>query len=304
MVNEFDHSALIEQRFKALGLHLTYGDHVDERDAFDSSSIAARVADLHDAFAEPEVAGILTVIGGFNANELLPHLDFELIAANPKVLCGYSDITALLDAILTRTGLVTYCGPHWSSFGMRDHFEQTQEWFVSTVMRDAPIDAQPSTTWTDDTWFIDQDARTLLPTDGWWPLRAGSATGPLIGGNLCTLNLLQGTRWMPTADGAVLAVEDDSLSDPPTFARDLTSLLQAVDPSRVDALLIGRFQRGSEMTRELLDEIIRRQPLRPDAPVLANLDFGHTDPQLTLPIGGTVTVTSTGRSATLTIERH
>jgi muramoyltetrapeptide carboxypeptidase len=83
-------------------MRLTFGDHVDERDDFDSSSVASRVADLHAAFADREVAGILTVIGGFNSNELLPHLDWGLIAANPKIFCGYSDITATHDFILER----------------------------------------------------------------------------------------------------------------------------------------------------------------------------------------------------------
>jgi muramoyltetrapeptide carboxypeptidase LdcA involved in peptidoglycan recycling len=94
-VTEHDHSTLIEARFVALGLRLTFGDHVDERDDFDSSSVASRVADWHAAFADPGVAGILSVIGGANSNELLPYLDWDLIAANPKILCGYSDITAV-----------------------------------------------------------------------------------------------------------------------------------------------------------------------------------------------------------------
>jgi muramoyltetrapeptide carboxypeptidase LdcA involved in peptidoglycan recycling len=119
-VAEHDHSTVIDARFAALGLRLTFGDHVDERDDFESSPVASRVSDLHAAFADPEVAGILTVIGGFNSNQLLPHLDWDLIAAHPKIFCGYSAITALQNAILARAGLVTYSGPHWSSFGMRD----------------------------------------------------------------------------------------------------------------------------------------------------------------------------------------
>ena len=125
MVNEHDHTAIIEERFERLGLRLGYGEHVGVRDDFDSSPVADRVADLHAAFADPDVAAILTVIGGFNSNELLPYLDWDLIAAHPKVFCGYSDITALQNAILARTGLVTYSGPHWSAFGMRDHFGQS-----------------------------------------------------------------------------------------------------------------------------------------------------------------------------------
>jgi len=212
-VAEYDHSAVIEARFAALGLRLTFGDHVDELDAFQSSSVASRVADLHAAFADPEVADILTVIGGFNSNELLPHLDWELIAANPKVFCGYSDITALQNAILTRSGLVTYSGPHWSSFGMRDNFEQTQRWFTEALFDGKPIELRPAEIWTDDLWLADQDKRTVRTNDGWWPLRPGQATGRIIGGNLCSLNLLQGTEYMPSLAGALLMVEDDFRSD-------------------------------------------------------------------------------------------
>lgn len=286
MVAEHDHSALIRARFEQMNLRLSFGSHVDERDSFDSSSVESRVSDLHAAFADPEVAGILTVIGGFNSNELLPHLDWDLIAANPKILCGYSDITALQNAILAHTGLVTYSGPHWSSFGMRDHFEQTQRWFMAALMDGAPLDLEPSGSWTDDEWFLDQDNRNPMPGEGWWALQPGTASGRIVGGNLCTLNLLQGTAHMPALDGALLFVEDDFESHPATFARDLTSLLQVPGASTITGLVIGRFQRASGMTQELLRQIVQTQPALRGLPVLANADFGHTQPQITLPIGG------------------
>ena len=302
MVNEHDHSALIEQRLNALGLTVGYGAHVDERDAFDSSAIMSRVDDLHAAFADPQVAAILTVIGGFNSNELLPHLDWDLIAANPKVFCGYSDITALQNAILARADLVTYSGPHWSSFGMRDHFEQTQEWFVRALFDDEPLVVQAAPNWTDDLWFLDQDDRHPRATDGWWQLSPGTASGRVVGGNLCTLNLLQGTANMPSLDGALLLLEDDSLSDASTFARDLTSLLQQPGATGVNGLAIGRFQQASGMTRELLTEIVARQPALDGRPVLANVDFGHTFPLATIPIGGDVELDAA--AARLTFTRH
>jgi LD-carboxypeptidase N-terminal domain len=117
-----DHSALIEERFHTLELEVFFGEHVDEHDAFQSSPRESRIADLHAAFRDPNVAGILTVIGGFNSNELLADVDWELVAANPKVFCGFSDITALQNAMLARSRLVTYSGPHWSTFGMRRPF--------------------------------------------------------------------------------------------------------------------------------------------------------------------------------------
>jgi muramoyltetrapeptide carboxypeptidase len=294
---EHDHSAAIEARFAALGLRLSFGEHVDERDDFDSSSVASRVSDLHAAFADPEVTGILTVIGGFNSNEMLPHLDWELIAANPKIFCGYSDITALQNAILARAGMVTYSGPHWSSFGMRDHFEQTEQWFAQALFEQGPIDLRPAKIWTDDLWFADQDSRTVYPNDGWWPLRPGQATGRIVGGNLCTLNLLQGTQWMPSLDGALLLVEDDRLSDFKEFARNLASLLQLPDADGVQGLVIGRFQEASGVTRSLLEQIIARQDRLKDVPVLANVDFGHTYPLATFPIGGRAALSVDGTSS-------
>lgn len=303
MVAEHDHSAVIEARFAGLGLRLTYGEHVDERDDFDSSSIASRVADLHAAFADPDVAAVLTVIGGFNSNELLPYLDWDLIAANPKVLCGFSDITALQNAILARTGLVTYSGPHWSSFGMRDHFEQTLEWFTQALFTDEPVDLDPAASWTDDLWFLDQDDRQVRANEGWWALHPGAATGRVVGGNLCTLNLLQGTPYLPSLDGAVLMLEDDSESNPATFARDLTSLLQLPDAAGVRGLVVGRFQRASGMTRQLLEQVVARQPRLAGLPVLAGVDFGHTQPLATLPIGGRVALT-VGDTSSLILTEH
>jgi len=299
-VAEYDHSSVIDARFAALGLRLTFADHVDERDDFESSPIASRVSDLHAAFADTEVAGILTVIGGFNSNDLLPHLDWDLIAANPKIFCGYSDITALQNAILARAGLVTYSGPHWSSFGMRDHFEQTQQWFVEALFGEGPIELRPAQVWTDDLWFIDQDNRTVHPNQGWWPLSPGQAGGRIIGGNLCTLNLLQGTEYMPSLGGALLMIEDDATSDADAFARNLTSLLQLPDAVGVQGLVIGRFQEASGVTRSLLEQIIARQDLLADLPVLANVDFGHTNPLATFPIGGRATL-ATGATNSLRI---
>lgn len=303
LVLEHDHSRIAEKRFADLGLNLTFGEHVDERDVFDSSSIASRVADLHAAFADPDVAAILTVIGGFNSNELLPYLDWDLIRANPKVFCGYSDITALQNAMLAEAGLVTYSGPHWSSFGMRDHFEATLAWFTEALFDDRAIEVYPAEAWTDDMWFLDQDARNPIPNDGWWPIRPGQAEGRIVGGNLGTLNLLQGTPWFPSLDGALVFVEDDELSNPVAFARDLTSLLQVPDAKRISGLVIGRFQQASSMSRRVLEEIVARQGALAGLPVLANVDFGHTDPRLTFPIGGSA-VLEVSETSRLVVTAH
>ena len=125
----------------------------------------------------------------------------------------------------------------------------------------------------------------MHPNEGWWALRPGQATGRIVGGNLCTLNLLQGTEYMPSLDGALLMIEDDATSDADTFARDLPSLLQLPMP-RVQGLVIGRFQKASGVIRYLLEQIIARSDRLAACPCFGNVDFGHTNPLATFPIGG------------------
>src|SRR3954453_7292531 len=76
---------------------------------------------------------------------------------------------------------------------MREHFEQSQEWFRQALFDDAPIQVQAASEWTDDLWFLDRDDRHPQPKQGWWPVQPCRASGRLLGGNLCTLNLLQGS---------------------------------------------------------------------------------------------------------------
>ena len=81
---------------------------------------------------------------GFNNNDLLPHLDWDLIAAKPKFLCGYADITAPWNGIASRAGLATYSEPHWSSFGMWDRFDLTQQWFLDALVDGYRMELTPS----------------------------------------------------------------------------------------------------------------------------------------------------------------
>lgn len=295
---------LIERRFAELGLTLTYGEHVRERDAFDSSSVASRVADLHAAFADPGIAGVLTVIGGFNSNQLLPHLDFDLIGANPKVFCGYSDITALQAAMLARAGLVTYSGPHWSSFGMELHFDDTLSAFVDCLFSDETMDIVPTAEWTDDPWYADQQNRHPSRNEGWLVLGEGTAAGRILGGNLCTLNLLQGTPYFPSLEGSVLFLEDDYESRHAHVNRNLVSLLQQPGFRDVRGVVLGRFQRASGMTPELLRGLVESKPELRGLPILANVDFGHTSPMIAFPIGGEAEVVADPSAPALRITRH
>ena len=118
-----------QRRFQDMGFSVSFGKHVFEFDTFSSSSIQSRIEDLHDAFADPQVDGVVTAIGGFNANQLLPFIDFDLIARHPKIFCGYSDITVLLNAITHKTGLMTWYGSHFSTFGQKHMDLYEMEYF-------------------------------------------------------------------------------------------------------------------------------------------------------------------------------
>lgn len=277
-------------RLESMGFHVTFGQHVDECDIQNSSSIEQRIADLHAAFSDKNVKGILTVIGGFNCNELLPYIDYELLAQNPKVLCGYSDITALANAITAKCGFITYSGPHFSSFQMEGLQPYQTTYFEQCVMQSEPFTIAPSSQWSDDLWFLDEDNRQY-EEGAWTTYTEGEAEGTLIGGNLCTLNLLQGTPYMPAFnEDTILFIEDDEETNPETFARDLTSLLQSTQ--HIKGVLIGRFQNVSRITEEQLVFILNKHPLLREIPVMYGLDFGHTQPIVTMPIGGRVYVNS------------
>lgn len=278
---------IAKKRLEDLGFTVTFGKHVEVCDLQNSSSIKQRVEDLHRAFADNNVKGILTVIGGFNSNELLPYIDYELLKANPKILCGFSDITALATAITAKCDFITYSGPHFSSFQMTGAQDYQTAYFKKCLMSEQSYELQPSTKWSDDLWFLNQENRAYEETK-WKVYTYGKATGTLFGGNLCTLNLLQGTEYMPDLENCILFVEDDELTTPETFARDLTSLLQVI--KGLKGLLIGRFQKTSKLSEQQLHFILDKYPQLKEIPVLYDMDFGHTQPIMTLPIGGVVRI--------------
>lgn len=298
---------IANRRFSDLGLKLSFGKNVEEKDDFMSSSIESRVQDMHDAFSDKNVKAVITVIGGFNSNQLLKHLDWELIRNNPKIFCGYSDITALNNSIFQKAGLVNYYGPHYSTFGQKLYFEYTLEYFKKCLMEDGTFEIKPSENWSDDQWFGDQEKRILIKNNGWETISEGVAEGTITGGNLCTFNLLQGTSYFPETDKSILFIEDDKMSgkfSDGEFDRNLQSITDLPQFGSVGGIVIGRFQNESEMTMEKISKIIKAKKELNSLPVIAGLDFGHTDPKITLPIGGEARLEAAGGKIKLEILKH
>lgn len=268
------------------GFKVTFSKNSREIDEFRSSSIQSRVDDIHEAFADKNVKMIITCIGGFNVNQILPHLNYELIKANPKILCGYSDITALLHTIYAKTGLVTYHGPHFSTFGFDIEPEYTESCFYDCVMNSNAIVVKPSKT--SGEYYIVQE---------------GVCEGTIIGGNLCTLNLLQGTPYMPDLNEKVLFIEDDNIMGDYfvyEFDRNLQSLLQVSGADSIRGIVFGRFDDGCKLDINVIRKIVTDK-VSPDIPVVFGVDFGHVFPMITFPIGGKVRISAKENNLNITL---
>lgn len=285
-----DARAIAKERLESLGLEVVFAPNTtdDNWDYMGSASVEKRVEDIHTAFADKSVKAIMTIIGGANSNQLLKYLDYELIKNNPKIFCGFSDITALENAILAKTGMVVYYGPHFSSLGMKYGCDYTFEHFAKMLVTDGKDKITPSEIWSDDLWFLNQEKREFEANEGYWNIRNGEASGTIIGGNLCTFNLLLGTEFRPAfPKDTILFIEDTEASSLADFERNLQALLHQPDFANVKSLVIGRFQKGSKVTREGLEYILNAKAELKELPILANVDFGHTAPLLTIPLGGT-----------------
>lgn len=297
---------IAKRHLEAMGFRVTFGKHAMGRGIFRSASIGERLRDFDEALSEPRVRMILAARGGFCVNQLLPFLDFSKIRRSRKIICGHSDITALVNAVWARSGLVTYLGPNFSTLGMRRGAAYMLESFARVLGQEA-VSPNPSARWSDDRWQDNQDKRIFLRNPGPFAIRTGEARGTIVGGNLCTLNLLQGTPYMPTLDGAMLWLEDDALTGKWTateFDRNLESLLQQPGADRIRGLVIGRFQKASKMTRRHIEEIVRTKAVLNSVPVVAGLDFGHTAPQGTIPVGGIAELRATRRRVSVRIVQR
>ncbi|KAJ3226630.1 hypothetical protein HK099_004511 [Clydaea vesicula] len=276
------------RKLNNLGLKVTFSKNFEEKDEFNSSSVTTRLNALHDAFADQNVGGILTVKGGFNSNQLLKKIDYNLVRRNAKIFCGYSDITALSNAIYKKCNFQTYIGPHYSTFGIKKDFDYILDHFVKFCFHNTnKLLITPSTFWSNDAWYLDQENRKFIKNEGYSILNHGSAIGTLIGGNLNTLVNLNGTEFMPDFDNAIMCLEVTVENTPQNFDAMLVSLILQPNFEQVKGILIGRFEKASEISLHLLRLIISSKEELNNIPVICGLDFGHTEPQLTIPLGGT-----------------
>lgn len=220
---------------------------------------------LNDMFADPDVKAIFGSRGGNRASGILQHLDFDLIKQNPKMIIGYSDLTALLNPIYAKTGLVGFHGPLFRE--LPTHSDYTQ--MIDTLSgKTNSLDLNEATT-----------------------LKKGNAEGVLIGGNLSVFQSLIGTPYMPDTNGAILLLEDvgDHIS---RYDRMFCHLKNAGILNSINGLIIGQFTNMKDSDTNpfgfTLEDIIHEHTDGLDIPIIINAPIGHGDRLCTLPIGAPV----------------
>ena len=287
--------ARAQAALESLSLKVSFSQYAFSRSQRGCPTDVEKVDDLHAAFLDPNVKGILAAIGGFNSNQLLGRIDWDIIRANPKIFAGFSDIAVLNHAILAKTGLVTFATPNFYCFGLPPESNYSLEYFRRCLFAGQPetYKVRASKEFYDYAWDYDERSpRSKIVNGGMKIIQPGQASGTLLGGNLCSLNLLNGTEYFPCVEGdIILCLEDDSYdSIPETFERNLQSLIQQPYFRQVKAILFGRFQRESIAANDSLAAIISSKKIGSNIPIVSNLDFGHTDPKFSYKIGGWASV--------------
>jgi len=265
---------LVKESLEALGFKVKFAEHLLDRYGYLGGRDEARASDLLAQFADPSVAGIVAIRGGWGCARILPLLDYELIRKNPKVFIGYSDITALLLAFQAKTGLVCFHGPigfdPWNAF--------TVDYFKKVVMEAVPVAMQNPTEVGDHLTQVENRVQTIVP---------GGAVGILRGGCLSIISSLLGTEYVPSWKDTVLFVEDIE-EEVYRIDRMMTHLKLAGVLRQVKGFIFGKCTDcdpdqgyGSLTLEQVLDDHIR--PL--GIPAWYGSMIGHLPKKFTVPLG-------------------
>ncbi|MGC6388191.1 S66 family peptidase [Ewingella sp. S1.OA.A_B6] len=287
-----------KQFLEEKGFVLKAGSLTGKSDHYRSGSIQARVEELNQLIRDPQVRCIMSTIGGSNSNSVLPLLDYDALLADPKIIIGYSDTTALLAGIYAKTGLITFYGPALvASFGeFPPLVDETYASFADIVMAklSEPYSYRLPSLWTDEklNWNDETPVRTkqLYPNTCRF-LGRGWVEGRVIGGNLNTMSGIWGSHYMPEIrQGDILFIED-SLKDIGTVERSFSMLKLNGIFDRVSAILLGKhelFDDGGTGRQpvDVLLEVLNGQEI----PLVDGFDCCHTHPMLTLPLGANLAI--------------
>lgn len=266
---------LIKDTILAMGLKPRPARHLMERNGYLAGSDADRAADVNAMYADPDVRAVFAVRGGWGCARILPWLDFRTIRAHPKLLVGFSDITALHLAFAARAGFTTIHGPNAASSWGKLSWD---------AFRAVAFDGGTPT-------FVNPPGveDRLAPRSGRVrTFRPGIASGRLLGGNLTVLCALMGTPWLPDFTGAILFIEDIDEA-PYRIDRMLTQLALAGVLGKVAGVVFGQCTdcgaKGPSYGGFTLSQVLDQHLTPLGVPAFQGALFGHVANQFSLPVG-------------------
>lgn len=288
---------------KSLGYEVKLSNHALEMNGWVSASPEERAEDINVMFADDSIKGMICMIGGMHANQILKYIDYDLVKQNPKIFIGYSDITVLHYAFATKANLQTYYGPCLiSEIAEYPKMHDYTLRYMLKVITDSAFseNIEPSSEYTEELldWSKKDDQkrpRKMTKSSGytWW--REGKATSQIIGGCFPTVQNLVGTDyWIDPVDKIFFIDIPESSPGQAYSQAELDVTLANLDNigffNSLKGLIIGRPAQYTEMMVKKLKEMIFYYIKETDYPVLYNVNIGHVAPIITVPIGSRVTL--------------
>jgi len=282
---------IAKESLEALGFKVKIGAHLLDRHGYLAGDDKARADDINKAFADPSVAAVHAIRGGWGSARLLPHLDFDVIKHNPKIIIGYSDITALLLSLHAKTGLVTFHGPiglgRWDNYSL--------EYYKRVLFNGERVTYANRHDLSDRNALTQVDFRiqTITP---------GKARGRLLGGNLTVMTAILGSPYVPDWENTILFTEDVH-EDYYRIDRMLTQLALAGVLGKIKGFVFGSCSEcgpgDGNFGALTLEEIFADHITPLGVPAWQGAMIGHSQPQWTLPEGVNVEIDAGAGTLTL-----
>ena len=303
--NRFERS---KKYLQSKGFKIVDGTLTGKYDFYRSGSIKERAEELNALIRNTDIKCIMSTIGGMNSNSILPYIDYDEFKRNPKIIIGYSDVTAILLAIYAQTGISTYYGPALvASFGELPPFvDSTYKYFEEITMNKTKIPYAFETPkyWTDEHINWETQCRSKEKRENKWiTVCDGIARGRVIGGNLNTIQGIWGSKYMPEIKNGDILFIEDSLKDSATIERSFSFLKLNGVFDRISGIILGKHELFDDLNTgrkpyEILLEVLGDKKL----PFIADFDCCHTHPMMTLPIGCEIELDATKKKVTIIQE--
>lgn len=284
-----------KKKLESLGFMVKIAPNVFKSNIYCSSKITDRIDDINCFLDDDSIDVIMAAYGGYNGNELLPYLNYEKIKQKNKIFIGYSDFTAIINAIYKKAGIKTYLGPSFVSFCNPNIFDQTIDTFLDVINGKEQIILNEPEFFAYDDWYLKDGfgPRDINKHLGFKVIKEGSATGIAIGGNTETLLALAGTEFFPDTKNKILFLESLPNEGAAKFMREFVQLSQIKVFDNINGLILGQVSKESKLSddkilKELIESVVNKNKI----PIIANVNISHVSPIFTIPIGGTVRITA------------